>query len=336
MRFSLSLSFLLAPLCAAASITKNDFMQAMRESQVQGKKTDRKLRLQNSIISAAVPSSSLNKNRSLGYYNGDDGAQDAYGDFGFDVSAYSLKYAGCSAVATFSDDLAEDEDATTVFELDQYVIFRFCPADSCSQTSTYGCTDDYGEYMVPIATWLTIIAEYREEEFERYCEYCDTCYGDYYNNRNLEGDDAAAAGGDAAAGDDAVAGDDAAGDDAAAAGDDYLANCAYKSACTGHNDVCNADDNVDWSNFFGCVEYDASDDLTLYIGPHCASDKSTIILAAFTDDACSVYSGNKYDLATITGLSFGSDNLMDYYETDCIPCKESVSTVFLFIVSLVN
>lgn len=274
----------------------------MRDTQVHVEKSDRKLRLQKSIISAAVPSSSLNKNRSLEYYNGDDGTgDDAYGDFGFDVSAYSLKYAGCSSVSTFSDDLAEDEDATTVFETDQYVVFRFCPADTCSQNSTYGCMDDYGEYMVPIATWLTIIAEYREEEFERYCEYCETCYGSYYNNRDLEGDDAAAA-------------------------DDYIANCAYKNACEGHNDVCNADDNYDWSKFFGCKQYDASDDLTLYIGPHCASDKSTIMLAAFTDDECTQYSGNKYDLATITGLNFGTDNLMDYYETDCIPCKESVST----------
>lgn len=271
----------------------------MRDTQVHVEKSDRKLRLQKSIISAAVPSSSLNKNRSLEYYNGDDGTgDDAYGDFGFDVSAYSLKYAGCSSVSTFSDDLAEDEDATTVFETDQYVVFRFCPADTCSQNSTYGCMDDYGEYMVPIATWLTIIAEYREEEFERYCEYCETCYGSYYNNRDLEGDDAAAA-------------------------DDYIANCAYKNACEGHNDVCNADDNYDWSKFFGCKQYDASDDLTLYIGPHCASDKSTIMLAAFTDDECTQYSGNKYDLATITGLNFGTDNLMDYYETDCIPCKES-------------
>ena len=294
----------------------------MRDSQIQTSSNDRKLRLQKSILAAAIPS---NSDRSLYYNNNnntddqatDDQATDDYDDYGFDVSSYSLKYAGCSSVSAFSDDMAEDEDSTTVFETDQYAVFRFCPSDSCSDTSTYGCTDNYGEYMVPLYTWLTIVAEYRAEEFERYCEYCDACYGsnddananaddgnngNRNRNRNLADDDGAAQG----------------------------SNCAYESACTGYNDLCNNDDygKTDWTQFFGCKEwqYDADEELSFYIGPHCASDKTSIIIGTFEDDACAVYEGEKYDLATITGLPFTSDALMEYYESDCIPCKESVST----------
>lgn len=172
--------------------------------------------------------------------------------------------------------------------------------------------------MVPLYTWMTIVAEYREEEFERYCGYCDACYAaNYYNstddgnnnnnnNRNLADDN----------------------DDGAAQADDYVANCGYENACKGYYDLCNNDDDkVDYSQFFGCKAYGASDDLTLYIGPHCAKDKSSIVIAPFQDDACSIYEGDTYDLATVTGLPFTSDALMEYYETDCIPCKESVSTI---------
>jgi len=46
---------------------------------------------------------------------------------------------------------------------------------------------DYGEYMLPIADWLEVIAQYREVEFERYCEYCTECdtNGDYYHQNNI-------------------------------------------------------------------------------------------------------------------------------------------------------
>jgi hypothetical protein len=332
MRFSLIVSLFTAPLSIFASssiITKHEFMSIMRESKIQTSSPERKLRLQKSILAAAIPSKTKTNNnnnvnninididRSLYYDDQANATDDSYANYGFNISAYSLKYAGCSSISTFSDDMAEDEDSTTVVETDQYAVFRFCPSDSCSDTTTYGCMDDYGEYMVPLYTWMTIVAEYREEEFERYCGYCDACYAaNYYNstddgnnnnnNRNLADDN----------------------DDGAAQADDYVANCGYENACKGYYDLCNNDDDkVDYSQFFGCKAYGASDDLTLYIGPHCAKDKSSIVIAPFQDDACSIYEGDTYDLATVTGLPFTSDALMEYYETDCIPCKESVSTI---------
>lgn len=311
-----------------AAVTKESFMAAMRSSSKGWKEDrDRKQRLYSSIMEAAVTPQkrSVEDLRELAYY-GDD----TYSNYGFDISTYSLKYAGCSAISTYSDELAQDEDATTVFETEQYVIFRFCPSKKCQEKSTYGCMSDYGEYMVPIATWLDIMKDFRDEEFERYCEYCQNCAAQN-NNRNMENVYYADAN------DDINDGAAAANDDgnAAAATDDVNNNnnngssnsnyCAYSSDCSGYQNVCNYDAGVDYSKFFECKEFQVSDDFTLYIGPHCAKDKTTIVLGAFTDDACTKYAGNKYDLGTLTGMKLTSSDLDQYYTSDCIPCKESVS-----------
>lgn len=284
----------------------------MRSTKMSAeKKVQTKRRLYADLLSAAKPvKGNKNQKRSLGNDDADDAGDDAYGGYGFDLSSYSLKYAGCSAIATYSDEQADDEDAESIFTTDQYVVFRFCPSDSCRNNSTYGCLDDYGEYMVPIASWLNIMADYRAAEFESYCDYCAACGANYYNGRKLEENDDAA-------------GDDAAGDDGNA-NDDGAYDCSYASECSGYTDVCNDDDDaaLDYTNFFECVQLDITDDFTLYVGPHCASDKTTIVLGAYSDQYCSKYTGNKYDLATITGLAISTDSLLEYYNTECIPCKE--------------
>jgi hypothetical protein len=312
-----------------AAVTRESFMAAMRSSKAWKDDRDRKQRLYSSIMEAAVtPQKRSEDFRELAYYT-----DDTYSNYGFDISSYSLKYAGCSAISTYSDELAQDEDATTVFETEQYVIFRFCPSKKCQEKSTYGCMSDYGEYMVPIATWLDIMKDFRDEEFERYCEYCQNCAQN--NNRNMENVYYAEANDDVnddAAGDDAYA---AANDDGNAATDDGNSSnnsnyCAYSSDCSGYQNVCNYDAGVDYSKFFECKEFQVSDDFTLYIGPHCAKDKTTIVLGAFTDDACTKYAGNKYDLGTLTGMKLTSSDLNQYYTSDCIPCKESVSFFVFF------
>jgi hypothetical protein len=184
---------------------------------------------------------------------------------------------------------------------------------------------DYGEYMVPIATWLDIMKDYRDEEFQRYCEYCQTCA---QNNRNLEDAYYSAVNDDGNA---AAAADDY-GNNAATDDNNKNSNyCAYSSDCSGYQNVCNYDAGVDYSKFFECKEFDVSDDFTLYIGPHCAKDKTTIVLGAFTDNACTKYAGNTYDLGTLTGMKLTSSDLEQYYTSDCIPCKESVSLLVFFV-----
>ena len=308
---------------------KSSFMNAMRKTALSKDKRLRKRRMFQEMYTRAVPVPKDSRRRLADddANNGDD----EYADYGFDISTYSLKYAGCSSISTYSEDMAEDYYTDSVTTNSQFAVFRFCPSDSCSASSSYGCMDDYGEYMLPIADWLDIIHDYREEEFERYCEYCGNCYE---GRRKLEEENQEAEGDDA--GEEEEQGDDAAGDDAAGQGDDGNANgdCTYASSCEGYADVCDSEP-YDFSQLFGCVEFDFSDDLQLYVGPHCKSDKSTITLSIFTDEYCTQYN-SEYDLQTLTGVSIGDDALLEYYNTECIACKESVSSSFDFFIVVSN
>merc|ERR1740124_676585 len=236
------------------------------------------------------------------YYQQRD--DDMYLNYGFDLSTYSLKYATCSSIATYSDDLAQDEDSSTVLRTDQYVVFRLCPSDTCNSASVYGCQSDYGEYMLPIEDWLEIIAEYREEEFERYCEYCAECdIDEYYQAADDAGNDQDEEQDGEERRNRRLADEDQAQVDDAYINEEDPYSDGYCSACSDYADVSN--------------------DQVLYIGPYCSSDKSAIVLTMFDDEYCSNYVGDQYDINTLTGLDLTSETLMQYYNNDCIACKES-------------
>lgn len=310
---------------------KAEFMQSMKEASIQKDKAQRKRKLYESIVNQAVPvdkSSSLRRKLEDGaYYNdADDNANadaDEYGDYGFDVSSYSLKYAGCSAIATFSDAMAQADDAVeSVFSSMNYVVFRLCPTDECSDSHSYGCAYDYGEYMLPMGTWLEIMAEYREEEFERYCEFCADCMA-LEENRRL--DDAAAADDQAAAAADDQADADAAAEEEAEEVEEEHA-CQYYNACSIYADVCNErrrldDGYSDVADFFECTKVEGNDG-NHYVGPHCSNDKNTIVIGMFKDQYCTEYIGQN-GMYESTGLNFANNAMAYLYKDDCIACKES-------------
>ena len=165
--------------------------------------------LRRKIAAAAVPRPAQvqGQGRKLDDADADADADEngVWNDFGFDVADYSLKYAGCSAVATWSDDLAEQGGQDTVVSSQKFVVFRLCPTDACSDSRTFGCSNNYGEYILDMADYLQFLKEYRQEQLERYCEYCEECVQaeeewqqqqqqynynnqNWYNNQNQNGD----------------------------------------------------------------------------------------------------------------------------------------------------
>jgi len=293
---------------------KAQFMQAMNDASSQKQQKEKQRQLYKKIIDKAVPVDSsrptfLRQSRQLdGQYYNDDAEN--YGDFGFDVSSYSLKYAGCSAISTFSDAMAEANDGvSSIFSSMSYVVFRLCPTETCSPSSVYGCSSDYGEYMVPMGDWLDIISAYREEEFERYCQFCANCMANEGNNRRRLDD------GEAAAEEE---------EEEAAEDEEEEHACQYYNACSTYQSVCNQrrlDNAVDVSEYFECtkVEYNGNN---YYAAPHCSSDKHTISIGLFKDQYCtqliSQSKANAYN-----SLGFDGSAMMNFYKTDCIACKES-------------
>ena len=177
---------------------KNEFMRTMESSarRVRAEKAAA-ANLRRKIAAAAVPrpTEAQGQGQIRKLDDADANEDNVWNDFGFDVADYSLKYAGCSAVATWSDELAEQGGQDTVVNSQKFVVFRLCPTDSCSDSRTFGCSNNYGEYILDMADYLQFLKEYKAEQLERYCEYCEECVQaeeewqqqqqqDNYNNQN--------------------------------------------------------------------------------------------------------------------------------------------------------
>lgn len=186
---------------------------------------------------------------------GDDQVNYGYDSYlnadGLDLSGYSLKYVGCQAVNTWSDNMAADEDSSSVFALEKFVILRMCSSKWCSGYRKFGCSGrNYGEYMILMEDYLAIMKQYHYSRFSTFCTTCKECM---YSNQNVayqqaNDDDAANddQANDDAANDDAV-NDDAANDDAAnddAANDDQVNDDAANNDDAAGDDNANQDDAV--------------------------------------------------------------------------------------------
>jgi len=267
-------------------------------------------------------------------YNQDDDT--ALAD-GFDISLYSLKYAGCSAISTFSDSLAQDASAKTVFKTIENVVFRLCPRDTCYDWTVYGCLYNYGQYIIRLDTWMQLISTYREEKIYKHCQFCNQCAaaasaasgegdanGNNNNNRDLfqihktsENYKAQAfnysrhtAGGE---------------NENNKKENEGEINCDnYSSACTDYMDTCEyvVRDPNEYSKYLTCTAVSVDNgSATVYLGPHCSSDKATIVIGVFADNQCSEYIGGSYDVYSLTGINF---DLYEYYSTSCYSCDKKV------------
>lgn len=283
---------------AQAAKTRQQFLKAMKAPAPALRKGDaaRKKRAYNKILSKAKP-----VGRRL------EDAENEWEPFGFDPSQYSLKYTGCSTIATYSDEMAEQEEVDTVLENKKFAVFRLCPTNYCNKYSVNGCSYDYGEYLVLLEDYLEAVGEYFEQKQEDFCEYCRPC---------MEADEAD---------------DDGNGDDGNNDGEQCDEDvCADYSMCVEEEkgDDDQAVEEMEMREFFECrgVDYgdDDGNDQQYYIGPRCDSDGYTISIDVFSDETCSTYTSDLsvYDL---TGFEIDSDEIANYFPRDCISCLEQVS-----------
>jgi len=247
------------------------------------------------------------------FYNGDND-----NPFSFDVTQYSLQYSRCAEVKQFNDELAAQEDSTTVFTTKHFAVFRFCPAQTCGQED--GCESNYGEYMLEIGDYLEIMKDYHEEHFSYFCEYCEECmYKEYQmwlknsGGRDLENEDR---------------------DLSASYYDDAYEHvaCPEYQTCKDYRGVCDNDYNYqdnfdyDYSAYFECTQYTKNNGKTAYVGPHCSDDGEAIVLGLYSDEFCSEYIGRGVDIEQFLGIEMNNETLREYYDPEddpCIPCRSS-------------
>eukprot|EP00815_Leptocylindrus_aporus_P004594 CAMPEP_0116067928 /NCGR_PEP_ID=MMETSP0322-20121206/11360_1 /TAXON_ID=163516 /ORGANISM="Leptocylindrus danicus var. apora, Strain B651" /LENGTH=463 /DNA_ID=CAMNT_0003554947 /DNA_START=15 /DNA_END=1406 /DNA_ORIENTATION=+ len=266
-----------------------------------------------------------NQNRKL-----DEDIDDDY--YGFDMTEFSLKYTRCQVIKTFSEEAAAN-NYQNVMVSENLVIFRLCPANTCSANRRSGCSSNFGQYILPLEDYLYYMTEYKEAKEKHYCQWCQKCIANQ-NRRKLDA---------AADEDEEVADEEDEYEEVADEEDEYegegedeyedeeeeeeVVECP--SDCDNYYSVCQNDNNnaIEYEDYIECQKfrtYDANGGkLNLYVGPYCNSDSSTITIDVFYDQMCTVYAGNEHDVIQVTGVSLQSNGLQDYTPHECIPCKES-------------
>lgn len=201
-----------------------------------------------------------------------------------------------------------------------------------------GCSSNYGEYMIELKDYLDLMLEFQGERFETYCEYCEECMWEVYQqwlkkggHRKLSYDEFKESeevqrelGGNVNGGQQ----------------DGYFYNaCPEYDTCAEYKNTCNGDVNGGLANYFECTEVESANGRVAYIGPHCAEDGFTVTLGVYSDEGCNNYIGNGVNIANFIGedLDLEEDDLKSYYnsmngqldllefsnEDDvCIPCRK--------------
>ena len=222
-----------------------------------------------------------------------------WGNFTFDITQYSVKYAGCSTVKSYSDYLASYAYATTVLTATRFVIFRLCLSTYCNKFTVTGCTTDYGEYAIMMDTYLTAIQKYNADKKDNFCSYCADCLAVANSNSTSNATD-----------------------------DQVVCSSDASSACSGSNVACaESDQSALLEKYFECTAVTFGNDNTIvYVAPHCNSDGFNITLGVYADKQCSNYTGDKYTIDEVTGVTFEHKEINTYFPKECVSCAEQVRT----------
>lgn len=183
------------------------------------------------------------------------------------------------------------------------------------------------------------MTEFREERFYAYCQYCEKClYNLYASWMNSQ-----ARGRDLKDFSDSSWKDDIENLDGDFSWNVHreLGGCPGINSCWSYKKVCNNGAESDFEDYFECTEVERNNGMTVYVGPHCASDGFTVNLGVYGDEYCNEYIGNGVDIQNVLGEKLEENYLLEYVSGTvdalnqmneyfpefgfCIPCKAQVS-----------
>lgn len=154
------------------------------------------------------------------------------------------------------------------------------------------------------------MAEYHNDRFEVYCNYCKSCMYSAYNKWiNSQGRELKTKSID----------EDWESDfdrlltevndrDLAA----YYGQCPEWDTCKSYNSVCNAGIDDTLEQYFECTEVERNNGMVAYIGPHCGGDGKTINLGIYSDEYCSEYIGKGTNINNFLGFQLDENALEGY------------------------
>lgn len=189
----------------------------------------------------------------------------------YDITSYSLKFEKCQYIKQYAEEYNADVD--TVLETKHFVIFRLCPDNECTSTS---CSENYGEYIVDMETYLESTLTHMQEEQEMYCQACEEC---------------------AAENDDGAANDDAARrlfSTSSSFSSGRRRNLSVNVNCSTCYSECQNIENMEENGYVDAAEYlkcekvyeNQNNGFSYYAGPTCAKYGTRIKVGLFSDENC--------------------------------------------------
>ena len=261
----------------------------------------------NKLIGKARPTANSQLRRLEDGQNQNQNQQQQEGEeYVVDISGYSIKFEQCQFVKAYDDELADDQDSTTVLATKRFVVFRLCPTGACDS-----CNYDFGEYIVDLESYLEATVEYHQAEQEDMCDACQEC-GNWENQQQADEN----------------------GQNNQNDGERRLQNNGNYVDCDSCYDECmkieNMEENgyVEATEFLDCqMIYDPEDDgkAALYAGPMCASGGAHIKIGVFEDEECNIPDADKdVDDYLMDGdgvsMKLSHALLKKTYSSDCISC----------------
>jgi len=241
----------------------------------------------------------LDSARRLENADGDDSV--SYLDTSY-LKDYSLKFQGCHHIPEWNKYVQDENDLR--ISTHRLVRFRLCPASSCQDSKSAGCSSKYGDYIVDMNTFVYSFLYARQEARQNSCnQYQNTC-------------------------------------ETMCDGNDDENSCQYQCFAGYGLSYCmqdanaSAEDLFDPINYAKCAQYEMNNngerDLeeyyqSYYIGPYCADQGGSIHLGLFLDNTCTSESSNgKETFYSKMGfeLPYSTESLISY---DCVTCQETVS-----------
>jgi len=238
------------------------------------------------------------------------------------MTGYSLKFQGCRHAASFNLD-ADDEDDVKV-QTNRLAHFRLCPADSCDGWRGSGCTKNYGDYVVDLATFAEAFVEGQRRTQEYACQMYQ-----YENCDCQETDDK----------DDGF-------DREYCEYDCYAASKNMKD-CIDRNpydddEEDGREERFEAERYAECEEWeipetdddanqqqqnngDDEEEVQYYIGPYCSADGGAVYLGLYTDDTCTNFADDNGGKDTYKTLAFGEElpySSESLITSDCVSCLE--------------
>jgi len=203
-------------------------------------------------------------------------------DADIDLAGYEIKFEKCQFVKSYDDELAQDEDSTSVMSTKRFAVFRLCPAETCGS-----CNEGFGEYVVDLDNYVTAASESMVQDRENMCEQCnEICQAD----------------------------DDATKKSSAVDCDECYDYCTSV-------DNMEDSGYIESYQFAQCIQVSDDGNSQYYAGAMCADNGSSIKIGAFIDEGCSTYDDTDVDTYLDNGVKFNNDILEQVADSgSCISC----------------